>query len=83
MVRFRASNYLSQPHWGVNVNWNHFPTGPLMQLARDMGATFPPGLQVGGMMDGAIGYSGQGSFQGTLGFHGASLTIPDSAAGAL
>ncbi len=78
-VRFRASNYLSQPHWGVNVNWNHFPTQPLMQLAQDMGATFPPRLQLGGMVDGAIGYSGEGSFQGALGFHGASLTIPDSA----
>ncbi len=77
-VRFRVSNYLSQPHWAVGINWNHFPTGPLMQLARDMGAQFPPKLQLGGTVDGAIGYSGQGSFQGTLGFHDAAVTIPDS-----
>jgi hypothetical protein len=77
-VRVRISDYLSQPHWAVGINWNHFPTGPLMQLARDMGAQFPPKLQLGGTVDGAIGYSGQGSFQGTLGFHDAAVTIPDS-----
>ena len=26
-VRFRASDYLSQPHWAVAVNWNRFPAG--------------------------------------------------------
>jgi hypothetical protein len=77
-VRFRVSDYLSQPHWAVGLNWNHFPTGPLMQLARDMGAQLPPKFQLGGTVDGAIGYSGQGSFQGTLGFHDAAVTIPDS-----
>jgi hypothetical protein len=77
-VRVRVSDYLSQPHWAVGINWNHFPTGPLMQLARDMGAQFPPKLQLGGTVDGAIGYSGEGSFQGTLGFHDAAVNIPDS-----
>jgi hypothetical protein len=77
-VRFRASEYLSQPHWAVAVNWNQFPVGPLMQLANDMGAQIPPKLQLSGTMDGAIGYSGAGSFQGTLAFHDAALTIPDS-----
>ncbi|MGA7241370.1 MAG: hypothetical protein WBY44_37150 [Bryobacteraceae bacterium] len=77
-VRLRVSDYLSQPHWAVGINWNHFPTGPLMQLARDMGSQFPPKLQLSGTVDGAIGYSGQGSFQGTLGFHDAAVTIPDS-----
>jgi hypothetical protein len=77
-VRFRVSDYLSQPRWAVAVNWNQFPCEPLMQLARDMGAVFPPKLQLSGTVDGAIGYSGEGSFQGTLGFHNAAVTIPDS-----
>jgi hypothetical protein len=77
-VRFRVSDYLSQPHWAVAVNWNQFPCDPLMQLARDMGAQLPPKLRLGGTVDGAIGYSGEGSFQGTLGFHNAAVTIPDS-----
>lgn len=41
-VRFRMSDYLSQPRWAVAVNWNRFPCEPLMQLARDMGVSFHP-----------------------------------------
>ncbi|HWB85695.1 MAG TPA: hypothetical protein VG675_16240 [Bryobacteraceae bacterium] len=77
-VRFQASDYLSQPHWGVAVNWDRFPAAPILQLARHMGAQLPPGLELSGTMDGAIGYSGQGSFQGELAFHDTALTIPDS-----
>jgi hypothetical protein len=77
-VRFRATNYLSQPRWGVDVNWNRFPIEPLMELATHMGAQFPPGLRLSGTMDGAIGYSGGGGVQGQLAFHEAALTIPDS-----
>ena len=77
-VRFRASDYLSQPHWAVALNWNQFPAGPLLELARHMGAEIPPKLQVGGSLDGAMGYSGRGSLQGKLAFHDGSVTIPDS-----
>jgi hypothetical protein len=77
-VRFRASDYLSQPHWAVALNWNQFPAGPLLELARHMGAEIPPKLQLGGSLDGAVVYSGQGSLQGKLAFHDASVTIPDS-----
>src|SRR6266511_1645970 len=59
-VRFRASNYLSQPHWGVSLNWNRFPAAPLLELTRHMGAPLPPGLKLAGTVDGALGYSGQG-----------------------
>jgi hypothetical protein len=77
-VHFRATDYLTQPHWAVAANWNRFPVAPIMELARHMGMQFPPNLQLGGSMDGAIGYSGQGSFQGELAFHDAALTIPGS-----
>jgi hypothetical protein len=77
-VRFRVNDYLSQPHWAVTVNWNQFPLAPLMELALHMGAQFPPKLKLSGSMDGAIGYSGQGSFQGELAFHDTAVTIPDS-----
>ncbi|HWC99070.1 MAG TPA: hypothetical protein VG456_20060 [Candidatus Sulfopaludibacter sp.] len=77
-VRFRASDYLSQPRWAVSLNWNRFPAEPLLELGRHMGAPIPAKLQLGGTIDGAIGYSGEGSFQGELAFHDASLTIPDS-----
>ena len=77
-LHFRVSEYLSQPHWAVSMTWNHFPVGPLMDLAQHMGAAIPPKLQLGGTIDGAIGYSGQGSFQGELALHDTALTIPDS-----
>jgi hypothetical protein len=77
-VRFRASNYLTQPRWGVSVSGNRFPLAPLMELARHMGAEIPPRLQLAGTVDGVIGYSGEGGFQGELALHDAALTIPDS-----
>jgi hypothetical protein len=79
-IRFRAADYLTQPHWAVTANWNRFPVGPILELARHMGAELPPKLQLAGVMDGAIGYSGQGGMQGTVTFQDTSLTIPDSPA---
>ena len=79
-VHFRATDYLSQPHWAVGLNWDRFPVAPILDLARHMGAQFPPKLQLTGSMDGAIGYSGQGSLQGALAFHDTALAIPDSPA---
>ncbi|HLK68011.1 MAG TPA: hypothetical protein VKU19_31475 [Bryobacteraceae bacterium] len=77
-VRFRAHDYLSQPRWAMDVNWNRFPVEPLMELATHMGAQFPPNLSLSGSMDGAIVYSSDGSFQGQLALHRAALTIPES-----
>ena len=77
-ARFRCSNYLSQPRWGAALNWNRFPIAPLLELARHMGAELPPKLKMTGSVDGALGYSGQGSLQGALDFHDASVAIPDS-----
>jgi len=76
--RLPRTDYLSQPHWGIAMNWNRFPVPAILELARHMGAQLPPKLQVSGSMDGALGYSGQGSLQGGLSFHDAVLTVPDS-----
>jgi hypothetical protein len=77
-VRFRCSDYLSQPRWGVALNWNRFPAGPVLDLARHMGADLPPNLNMTGSLDGVLGYTGQGSLQGVLDFHDASIAMPDS-----
>jgi hypothetical protein len=77
-VRFRCSDYLSQPHCGVALNWNRFPAGPVLDLARHLGADLPPKLNLTGSLDGVLGYTGQGSLQGELDFHDASVSIPDS-----
>jgi hypothetical protein len=77
-VRFRASDYLSQPHWAAAVTWNRFPTAPILELARHMGAQLPPRLDLSGTIDGAISYSGQAGLQGQVALHDAAVTIPDS-----
>jgi hypothetical protein len=77
-TRFRASEYLSRPRWGVTFTWNRLPFGPVLQLARDMGAQLPAKLQVTGAIDGAIGYSGPGGWQGELALHDTTVAIPDS-----
>jgi hypothetical protein len=77
-VRFRCANYLSQPHWGVSLNWNQFPAGPVLDLARHMGAAVPAGLSMTGWLDGVLGYSGQGSLAGRLAFHDAAVGMPNS-----
>jgi hypothetical protein len=77
-IRFRATNYLTQPRWGVAVSGSRFPLEPLMDLARHMGAEIPPKLKLSGTADGAIGYSGEGGLQGEVALHDAALTIPDS-----
>jgi hypothetical protein len=77
-VRFRASDYLAQPHWAAAVNWNRFPVGPLMELAAHMGAEFPSKLKLTGTLDGALVYSGGRNVQGAMAFHEAAMTIPGS-----
>jgi hypothetical protein len=77
LIRFRASDYLSKPHWAAAFNWNRFPAAPLMDLAAHMGAQFPPRLKLTGTMDGAIVYA-EGGVQGELGFHDTAVAIPDS-----
>ncbi len=78
-IRFRVADYLSHPHWGVAFKWNRFQVEPLLLLARHLGAQLPDGLRMAGTLDGAIGYSEQGSWQGQLAFQDAAITIPDSA----
>lgn len=77
-TRFRAANYLSRPRWAATFTWNRFPIGPVLQLASDLGAQLPPKLRINGSIDGAIGYSNPGGWQGELALHDTTVTIPDS-----
>jgi hypothetical protein len=77
-TRFRVSDFLSRPHWAVTMTWNQFPLGPVLQLARDMGAQVPARLEMNGTIDGAISYSPQRSLEGELALHKAAVTIPDA-----
>jgi hypothetical protein len=77
-TRFRAANYLSRPRWAATFTWNRFPIAPVLQLAADLGTQLPPKLRMNGSIDGAIGYSDAGGWQGELALHDTAVTIPDS-----
>lgn len=77
-VRFRASDYLYQPHWGLSVNWNRFPVEPLLAVARHMGAAIPPDLRITGSLEGAIGCEDGAKLQGELAFHDTAVAMPGS-----
>jgi hypothetical protein len=78
-LHFHATDYLTQPRWAIDATWNRFPLAPILELARHMGAQFPPKLELAGVMDGAIGYS-DGNLQGQVAVRDGSVTIPDSPA---
>jgi hypothetical protein len=78
-IRFRATDYLTNPRWAVGANWYRFPVAPILELAQHMGAQFPPRLQLAGVMEGAISYS-EGNLQGQVDVRDGSVTIPDSPA---
>jgi hypothetical protein len=78
-IHFRASDYLTQPRWKIDTTWHDFSVAPLLELARHMGAQFPPDLQVAGVLNGAVGYA-DGILEGQLDVRDGSIAIPNSPA---
>ncbi len=79
-VRFKVAQYLAaEPRWGVNLTWKGFPAEPLAPLARHLGLTLPERIKLEGALDGALGYSGQGSLQGVVSFDKTAVTVADAA----
>ena len=56
-VRYRISEYLARPRWGVTVLLGDMPLTPLAPLARNMGVDLPDDLLVSGVARGAFGWS--------------------------
>jgi hypothetical protein len=56
-VRYRVTDYLRRPRWGVTVNVNHFPLAPLPDIARNLGFSVPADFKFDGTVDGAVGFS--------------------------
>jgi len=78
-VHFRASDYLTQPRWAVETTWTDFSIAPIMELARHLGLAFPPGLELAGVMNGAVGYA-DGNLEGQVAVRNGSMTVPNSPA---
>jgi hypothetical protein len=56
-LRYRVSDYLRRPRWGVTVNLNHFGLAPVPEIARHLGFPVPADFKFDGTADGAVGYS--------------------------
>jgi hypothetical protein len=78
-IHFHASDYLTQPRWGIDTAWKDFSVAPILELARHLGAQTPPKLEVAGSMSGTVGYS-DGNLHGQMAVRDGSMTIPDSPA---
>jgi AsmA protein len=75
-AQFRLDNYLSAPKWSGNLQFHGLPAASLVETARHLGAPFPPGVQVEGKVDGAIGYSSQSGVGGQLTLASAAVKFP-------
>ncbi len=77
-VRYRVSDYLRRPRWGVTVNLNHFPLAPLPEIARNLGWPLPGSIKFDGTADGAVGYSlpeGSPRMDGSMNLANATLIV--------
>jgi hypothetical protein len=56
-IRYRVSDYLRRPRWGVTVNLKDFPLSPMPDIARNLGIPVPADYKFDGTAEGAVGYS--------------------------
>ena len=77
-VHFRATDYLSQPHWAVALNWNRFPVAPILRTGPPHGRAVPAPAPAQRHHGWRHRLFGTGRRAGRPGFHDAALTIPDS-----
>ncbi len=75
-AEFRLDDYLAAPKWSGSLQFRDLPAASLVETARHLGAPFPPGVQVEGKVDGAIGYSSQSGVGGQLTLGSAAVKFP-------
>jgi len=77
-VHYLVEQYLTQPRWGASVTLARFPAAPLVPLAQHMGLPLTPGLEIGGIVDGVVGYSVASGYRGQARIENATLKLPGS-----
>jgi AsmA family len=75
-AEFRLDNYLAAPKWSGSLRFHDLPAASLVETARHLGAPFPPGVQVEGKVEGAVGYSSQSGVAGQLTLASAAVKFP-------
>jgi len=56
-IRYRVSDYLRRPQWGVTAVFNRMPVAPLVAVSRNLGIRMPDGIEISGIADGAASYA--------------------------
>jgi len=77
-LRYRVTDYLRRPQWGLTVNLNKFPLAPLTGVARNLGWAIPLDFKLDGTADGAVSYSiprGSARMDGGLNLTNATLAV--------
>ncbi len=76
IVRFRATNLLSAPQWACSLTLRRLAIGPVLDVARHMGAAVPAEIVSEGGIDGVVGFSPGDGFQGSLDVPDARVQVP-------
>jgi len=80
-LRYRVTNYLAQPHWGVTMIFSQLPIAPVAGIVRNLGFAVPPELKLDGMAQGAIGYSvpeGTPRLEGRVRVENPAVSLPNA-----
>lgn len=56
-IRYRVTNYLARPRWGVTALFSQLPMAPLVGIARNLGLDIPADMSFDALAQGAVGYS--------------------------
>jgi hypothetical protein len=80
LLRFRASDYLTDPKWAAMLELKDAPVSGFVEVARHMGASLPEGFEADGKVAGLIGFSRPGGMQGQFEVHDSSVRVGKSGA---
>ncbi len=80
LLRFRASDYLTDPKWAAMLELKDAPVSGFVEVARHMGAALPEGFAADGKVAGLIGYSRPGGMQGQFEVHDSSVSLRNAGA---
>jgi hypothetical protein len=77
-IRYRVTDYLARPKWGVTANFSQLPMAPVVGIARNLGVPIPPDMNYDGNAQGAVSFSmpeGEPHWEGNVRIAGSTLAV--------
>jgi hypothetical protein len=78
LIRFRASEYLADPKFAATLEVNEAPASAFLDIARNMGASLPAGLNADGKVTGTVGYAKPGGLQGQFALQDSTVRFEET-----